>query len=222
MAVIDRLEPLVRPIVDDLGVELFDLEHEGGTVRVTVEREGGVDMEAIAEITRRVSRMLDEHDPLPGKYTLEVSSPGLERTLRTPQHHRWAIGKLVRIKTRPGTEGDRRVEGTIVAADEEAVTVELSGATDPADPEARRVIAYGDIERTRTVFEWGPQPKPGGRSGNKKPSDKTAGKAAKGRTAKDKAAKQARAARAAEKAAATPEGGEQADRDPTKEAKVDR
>lgn len=162
MAVTDRIEPLCRPILDELGVELFDLEHEGGVVRVTVEREGGVDMQLIAELTRRISRALDEHDPLPGKYTLEVSSPGLERTLRTPEHHRWATGKQVRIKTKPGTEGPRRLEGTITAADDRAVTVEVTDA-DGAEASGARQVPYDDIERTRTVFEWGPAPKPGGK-----------------------------------------------------------
>ena len=169
MAVVDRVRDLCEPILDELDLELFDLEHNGGRLVVSVDRDGGVDLDVIAEATRRISRALDEADPVPGRYTLEVSSPGLERRLRTPAHHQWAIGKQVRIKVRPGLEGDRRVEGVVADADDEGVTVRTD---DPGEPERR--LAYDDIEKARTVFEWGPTPKPGGpkRSGR---ADRTPG-----------------------------------------------
>lgn len=156
MAVVDRVRELCLPILDELGLELFDLERHGGRIVVSVDRDGGVDLDAIAEATRRISRALDEHDPVPGTYTLEVSSPGLERRLRTPEHHRWAVGRQVRIKLRPGLDGDRRIDGTVVEADDAGVTVRPEGG-DAGD----RRIPYDDIEKARTVFEWGPAPKPG-------------------------------------------------------------
>jgi ribosome maturation factor RimP len=125
-------------------------------VRVTIDRPGGVDMDAIARVTRAVSRALDQHDPIAGRYTLEVSSPGLERTLRTPAHFLRAVGSTVRIKTRPGVEGERRIDGVLAAADDEGVTVTLAA---PANGDRR--VRYDEIERARTVFEWGPAPKPG-------------------------------------------------------------
>jgi hypothetical protein len=97
-------------------------------------------------------------DPIAGQYTLEVSSPGLERALRRPQHFAGAVGSLVAIKTHPGVEGDRRVRGTLVASDDRSVTVALADG----EPGATRVLALDQIERARTVFEWGPAPKPGG------------------------------------------------------------
>jgi ribosome maturation factor RimP len=156
MALIDRLQNIIAPLCDDLAVELVDLEYAGGVVRVVVDRPGGVDMEAIARLTREISRAFDHDDPINGRYTLEVSSPGLERTLRTPAHFTRALGANVRIKTRPGCEGDRRIEGVLAAADDHGVVVRLSA---PADAERR--LGYDDIERARTVFEWGPGPKPG-------------------------------------------------------------
>jgi ribosome maturation factor RimP len=156
MGTVERLHDLVAPICEDLGLELVDLEYKGGRVRVAVDREGGVDIDAIAKATRQISRALDEHDPIAGRYTLEVSSPGLERPLRTPAHFARAVGTKVRIKTRPGIEGERRVDGVLSAADDEGVTVTLAA---PATGE--RQIRYDDIERARTVFEWGPAPKPG-------------------------------------------------------------
>ncbi|HEX7094630.1 MAG TPA: ribosome maturation factor RimP [Acidimicrobiales bacterium] len=156
MGIAEQLHEIVAPVCAAQDVELVDVEAHGGVVRVTIDQPGGVDLDTIARVTRVVSRALDEHDPISGRYTLEVSSPGLERPLRTPAHFRRAIGSTVRIKTRPGTEGERRVDGVLRAADDEAVTVALAA---PATGERR--VRYDEIERARTVFEWGPAPKPG-------------------------------------------------------------
>lgn len=149
MSTADRVQLLVAPILEAEGLELYDLELDGGVLRVLVDREGGADIDAVARVARALSRSLDEHDPIDGHYTLEVSTPGLERPLRTAAHFARAVGDSVKVKTRPGTEGDRRLEGVITAADEDAVTVE-----DPAA--GARTVRYEDIERARTVFVWGP------------------------------------------------------------------
>lgn len=152
-----RVRQLVEPLVADADASLYDLEYAGGVLRVTLQKDGGVDIGTIGKVTRSISRMLDEEDPIAGQYTLEVSSPGLERPLRTPEHFAGAVGSLVALKTRAGVEGDRRVKGVLLAADAETATV----APADADPGSARVIALADIERARTVFEWGPTPKPG-------------------------------------------------------------
>src|SRR4051812_9407845 len=106
--VIQRLEDIVIPIVDELGLELFDLEFASSTVRVTIDKApvdgvpGVIDLGDITAVTRAVSRALDEHDPIVDRYSLEVSSPGLERTLRTPRHFERAVGQLVAVKLLPG------------------------------------------------------------------------------------------------------------------------
>jgi ribosome maturation factor RimP len=168
----ERVRELVEPVVTGAGLDLYDVEHTGGAVRVLVDRSGGVGLDELADLTRRVSRLLDDHDPIPGRYTLEVSSPGLERPLRTPAHFAGAIGASVTVKTLPGTEGDRRVRGTLVAAGTDSFTVRLAeatagGAGDGTDeddhdgaPNAERTLRYDEVERARTVFEWGPAPKP--------------------------------------------------------------
>jgi ribosome maturation factor RimP len=156
MGMNERLHEIVDPICAELDTELVDLEYAGGVVRVTIDRPSGVDMDAIARVTRAVSRTLDQHDPIAGRYTLEVSSPGLERTLRTPAHFLRAVGSTVRIKTRPGVEGERRIDGVLSAADDEGFTVTLAA---PASGDRR--VRYDEVERARTVFEWGPSPKPG-------------------------------------------------------------
>jgi ribosome maturation factor RimP len=157
MATADRVRDLVTPLLADRDLELYDLELTGGVLKVLVDREGGADLEAIAEATRAVSRALDDHDPIPGSYTLEVSTPGLERRLRTPEHFAGAIGESVAVKTVPGSEGERRVEGIVAAADDDGVTVR-------SDPDGQGPVDhhlhYDQIERARTTFAWGPPPKP--------------------------------------------------------------
>ena len=158
--VVTRLHELVVPIVADLGLDLYDLEFAGGFVRITVDTHpgspGGVDVDQLARVTRLVSRELDHVDPIPGHYTLEVSSPGLERNLRTPQHFARETGKPVAIRLRHASQGERRVAGTLVGAGPDSFTVR-------DDAGAERVISYADVDRARTVFVWEAQPKPGRR-----------------------------------------------------------
>jgi len=156
MAVIDKVRDLAEPIAAELGVSLYDIEQNGGIVRVTIDRPGGVSVDDITRATRALNRALDESDPVPGHYTLEVSSPGLERTLRTPAHFLGAIGTTVTVKTRPQVEGDRRLTGVLTAADDDGFTLALS---EPIGSACQ--LAYTDIDKARTVFEWGPAPKPG-------------------------------------------------------------
>ena len=154
MSTIDRVREIVVPLLEHRGLDLYDVEQHGPVLRITVDRAGGIDLDAVGEATKAISLALDEHDPLPGKYTLEVSSPGLERALRTPEHFALAVGDEVNVKTTPAFAGDRRLAGTLVAADDDGVQVRVGG---PDGTEHR--IAYGEIDKARTVFDWGPAPK---------------------------------------------------------------
>jgi len=156
MSVSDRVRDLVAPICTDLGLELYDVEHSAGKVRITVDKPGGVDLDELSVATRLISRELDERDPVPGRYQLEVSSPGLERPLRTPAHYQRAIGQSVSVRLLPGHGDERRVAGVVAEADDDAVTIQL----EDRDGEPVR-LRYDDIERARTTFAWGGQPKPG-------------------------------------------------------------
>src|SRR5687768_6886659 len=95
--VAERVADAVAPLVESLGLILHDVEHTGGSLRVLVDRDGGVDVDTLTEATRAVSHLLDELDPIGGHYTLEVSSPGLERPLRTAAHFRRAVGAEVTV-----------------------------------------------------------------------------------------------------------------------------
>jgi ribosome maturation factor RimP len=155
---VGRVTRLVAPIISDLHLDLYDVELRGGTLRVTIDTpagsETGVDLEQIALVSRLLGRELDFEDPLPGRYTLEVSSPGLERSLRTPAHFQREIGKTVSVRLREVANGERRVQGALTAADDDTITVLTDGGE-------ARTIPQSQIDRAKTVFEWGPAPKPG-------------------------------------------------------------
>ena len=155
-----ELFDLLAPIVASLGLELVDAGVRSGLVRVVVDRTGGVDLDAIAEATRTISSFLDVHDPQPGRrYTLEVSSPGLERPLGSPQQFSRALGEAVTVRTVSGSEGERRVRGRLASADDEGFVLDGEGL-----PTGGRRFSYSEVERARTVFEWpSPSSSRGGR-----------------------------------------------------------
>jgi ribosome maturation factor RimP len=155
MSVTDRVRAVVEPLLAARDLQLYDIEQHGSVLRITADRPGGVSLDTLGELSKAVSRVLDEIDPIPGRYTLEVSSPGVERRLRTRSHFELAVGETLAIRTHPGVE-PRRVNGVLVAADDDAITVR----SDDDGLELR--LGYDDIERARTVFDWGGSaPKPG-------------------------------------------------------------
>lgn len=162
--VIDRVRRLIEPVVSDLGLDLYDLEQRGGTIRVTVDTppgsESGVSLDTIAVATRLISRELDHDDPVPGKYTLEVTSPGVERALRTPEHFQREIGKRIALRLSDASLDERRFDGLLVAADDSTATIRIGIDADGSPDD--RVFSLASIDRAKTIFEWGPQPKPGG------------------------------------------------------------
>jgi ribosome maturation factor RimP len=153
MSVAEQVYDTLEPLIAARDLELVDVEHVGDTLRVVVDGEGGVDLDTIGRLTKAVSLVLDEGDPLGGHYTLEVSSPGLERGLRTPAHFQRAVGETVIVKTKPHVEGERRFTGTLLSAGGTSIVVQVD--------EAEHEVAYADIDKARTSFEWGPAPKPG-------------------------------------------------------------
>lgn len=174
--VVRRVRDLVEPIASDLHLDLYDVEQRGGTMRVTLDTppgsESSVDLDQLALATRLISRELDHQDPIPGRYTLEVTSPGVERSLRTPAHFRREIGKTVSVRLSDVAAEQRRLEGVLVAADDTTATLRIVDG----DGIVERTVALSSIDRARTVFEWGPQPKPGGKGApKKKPGAKTSG-----------------------------------------------
>ena len=151
----DVAAALLRAHVEAVGCELYEVTWAPGLLRVLVDREGGVDLNTLTALSPVLSAALDaaEPDPLPGRYTLEVSSPGLERQLSTPAHFRRFVGTLINVKLTAAAagDGDRRFRAVLEEADDEGFTA------------GGRRLSYDETELAVTVFEWGPAPKPGGR-----------------------------------------------------------
>ncbi|MEI2706609.1 MAG: ribosome maturation factor RimP [Ilumatobacteraceae bacterium] len=162
-ALIATVTTLVAPIVADLKLDLYDLEMRSGTLRITLDSppgsEGGISLDRLALASRLISKELDAADPMPGRYTLEVTSPGLERSLRTPAHFQRELGKTIAVRLRDVVNDERRLTGELVEAG--ATTMSMRLTEPPAAAGQLRSVAYEQIDRARTVFVWGPAPKPG-------------------------------------------------------------
>lgn len=131
------VEQLVRPYLEENGFELVDIEYvkEGSNwyLRVFVDKEGGIDIEDCGRISEYLSARLDEKDPIPNAYFLEVSSPGAERPLKKAEDFRRAVGKHVYVTTYEPVDGAKEFEGRLLSYDEEKLVVRV-GKQDHAIP----------------------------------------------------------------------------------------
>jgi ribosome maturation factor RimP len=125
------LTAMLQPVVEELGYSLWEIECSpgkgSGLVRLYLDAEAGITVEDCARVSRAVSEVLDAEDPIPGEYTLEVSSPGLERPLRTPEHFGRFVGETVFVELAQPHEGRRRFLGPLTAADATTIEVEVDG-----------------------------------------------------------------------------------------------
>jgi ribosome maturation factor RimP len=148
-------EALVRPVIEGEDLDLVDVTfgREGGRriLRVTVDRDGGVDLDTISRISEKVSRRLDLEGFEPGPYALELTTPGIERPLRRPQDFRRAVGSRVRVRTEDGI-----VEGELREADADGIVV-VTGE------EAPRRLPLDRVAAARTVVDWDAELKGSGR-----------------------------------------------------------
>ncbi len=146
--VAERLWGTIEPYVAAEGVELDDVEVLGGgqIVRVTLDAEESVGVDMIAELSRGIGRLLDADDPIKKAYTLEVSSPGLERKLTRKRHYDKSIGRQVKVKTFTPVSDEKSHTGILVSAGDDTFVVEVDGE--------KREITYRDVSSARTVFVW--------------------------------------------------------------------
>ncbi len=153
--VAEQIWGLVGPYVAAEGIELDDVEILGGgrLLRVVVEGDGPIELDRIADLSRGIARLIEEDDPFSGAYTLEVTSPGLERKLRRPAQFQKAIGSDVHIKTFRKIADEKHHRGQLTAVDDTAIVVSVDGDD--------RRIEMEDVASARTVFVWEKGAKPG-------------------------------------------------------------
>ncbi|MBD8004049.1 ribosome maturation factor RimP [Bacillus norwichensis] len=128
--VTDMVEELVAPILEEIQLELVDIEYvkEGKNwfLRLFIDKETGVDIEECGLVSEKLGEKLDELDPIPHNYFLEVSSPGAERPLKKAEDFTKAIGKQVNVKTYEPIDGEKEFEGKLVEFNGEALKIDVS------------------------------------------------------------------------------------------------
>src|SRR5487761_56054 len=141
----ERLIALIEPLVGRLGYELVELEHTAGrssaVVRLFIDSPEGVGLADCERVSREVSALLDVEDPIPTAYTLEVSSPGLDRVLRTPAHFARFVGARVFVELAAPRDGRRRYTGKLLSADQAGIALEVDGQHVP--------VSFAEIGKAR-------------------------------------------------------------------------
>jgi ribosome maturation factor RimP len=146
-------EALVRPVIEGEGLDLVDVTfgREGGRriLRVTVDRDGGIDLDTISRVSDKVSRRLDLEGFEPGPYALELTTPGIERPLRRPEDFRRAVGERARVTTDEGV-----AEGELLDAGDDEIRIATDG---------ERLVPLARVTAARTVVDWAAELKGSGR-----------------------------------------------------------
>ncbi|OOG22204.1 ribosome maturation factor RimP [Thioalkalivibrio denitrificans] len=126
-----QLKALLAPLVDRMGFELWGLEYRAGKrsalLRLFIDSASGVTLDDCTEVSRQVSAVLDVEDPIRVPYTLEVSSPGIDRPLFESAQYARYVGSEARVRTQWPVEGQRNFAGEILAANEDSVTLRVDG-----------------------------------------------------------------------------------------------
>jgi ribosome maturation factor RimP len=151
-ATLGRVWKLAAPLAENEGMEIVDIElrHErsrgGRVLRLYLDKAGGPTVDDLSRVSRQLSELLDSQDAVDGAYTLEVSSPGINRPLKRPEHFARYIGKRVRIRTRDLIGGRRSFLGILYAVAGEGVTVTQEGT--------RYDIPFAAIEKSNYEHDW--------------------------------------------------------------------
>lgn len=151
MSSTDNIWSLVEPVVNGLGYEVVDIEYKphprNGLLRVYIDQEQGIQLEDCEVVSRQISAMLDVEDPISGHYTLEVSSPGLDRPLRRLDDFQRFVGETVKVKMgMPNLEGQRNFTGKLVAVEGDDIIVEVDGQP--------HTLPVGGIDKARLVPQF--------------------------------------------------------------------
>jgi ribosome maturation factor RimP len=126
-----KLEELLKPTIETMGFELWAVEYmpagRHSTLRVFVDKEGGITVDDCADISRQISAVLDVEDPISSAYMLEVSSPGLDRPLLKPEQYARYKGHKVRVRTVSAVLGRKKFNGPMTQVDDQGIVVDVDG-----------------------------------------------------------------------------------------------
>ena len=146
-----KLQEIVRGVVEPMGYELVGVEYlsgyQGGNLlRVYIDREEGVNVDDCAAVSHQLSGVLDVEDPLPGQYSLEVSSPGLDRPIFDAEQFERYVGRKVNVKLDPSIGGRRKYKGLLLGLEDDHILVEVDGEVYP--------LYLDQIQEARLVPEF--------------------------------------------------------------------
>lgn len=151
MAKVDKLSDMLRPAAEALGYEFLGIEYIGqgkhSVLRIYIDHENGITVDDCASVSHQVSGILEVEDPISSQYTLEVSSPGVDRPLFTMQHFSQVVGKTVQMRCHVGVDGRRKFKGLLLSAENEQLQIEVDKETYTLD--------FADIEKANLVAEFG-------------------------------------------------------------------
>ena len=145
-----KLTHLIQPLVEDLGYEFVGLEHgsnpKNPVLVIYIDKEEGIAVQDCEKVSREVAALLDVEDPIPGRYSLEVSSPGLERPLFTLAHYEQFTGETVKISLYAPQDGRRKFNGEILGVEDGQVKLEQDGS--------EVLVDLGNIAKARLVPDY--------------------------------------------------------------------
>jgi ribosome maturation factor RimP len=146
----EKLIALSEPLLEQLGYELVDLEYAAGrthaVLRVFIDRPEGVGLDDCERVSHELAALLDVEDPVPSAYTLEVSSPGLDRVLRVPSHFQRFVGERIWLELQIARDGRRRYTGRLESASAEGIELNVDGAMVS--------VKFTEIGRARLAPQW--------------------------------------------------------------------
>ena len=141
---------LLEPTVAGLGYELLGIEHQRSSgfqlIRLFIDQEGGITLDDCEQVSRQVSDVLDVEGAVSGEYTLEVSSPGLDRPLFTLQQHTRFIGQIISLRLRALVDGRRRLRGELLDVTGDALVVLVD--------DTRFHVPFQSVERSKLIHDW--------------------------------------------------------------------
>nr|WP_210418677.1 ribosome maturation factor RimP [Aliikangiella coralliicola] len=150
MAKVDQLTEMLRPSAEALGYEFLGIEYisqgKHSVLRIYIDHENGINVDDCASVSHQASGILEVEDPISSQYTLEVSSPGLERPLFTLAHFSQFVGRVVNLRCHVGVDGRRKFKGKLLEVDKEQLTVSVDNQN--------YILDFSDVDKANLVAEF--------------------------------------------------------------------
>ena len=148
-ALVNEIYEMVNPIAEELNYDIYHIEYvkENGEfyLRIYIEKDGGITLSDCEALSRRVSELMDEKDPIKDPYFLEVSSPGLNRTLFTENHYKRFIGREVMVRFTKSIDGKKNVKGILKEVNDDSIVVEAENLMNIPKDKIKSANIEGEI-----------------------------------------------------------------------------